>query len=116
MGRDGSPKRSPRKRSRLASRKGEQAPRPPFTAPDPWEQYYSNNPALQPTASRARSLLFERLLLARSRQLNGNPLGAPTHTSSRERRASRTTNSQTGNRVYTTDTESRRPDKKESYQ
>jgi len=47
MGRDGSPKRSPRKRSRLASRKGEQAPRPPFTAPDPWEQYYSNNPPLQ---------------------------------------------------------------------
>ena len=33
------------------------------------------NPALQQTASRARSLLFERLLPARSRQLNANPLG-----------------------------------------
>ena len=52
MGRDGSPKRSPRKRSRLASRKGEQAPRPPFTAPDPWEQYYSNNPPMHPTPLR----------------------------------------------------------------
>jgi hypothetical protein len=43
-------------------------------------------------------------------------LGAHTQTSSGERRATRTTNSQAGNRVYTTDTESRRSDKKESYQ
>ncbi len=32
------------------------------------------NTVLQLTASRARSLLFERLLPARSRQLNTNPL------------------------------------------
>ena len=33
------------------------------------------NPALQPTASRARSLFFGTLAGARSRQLNANPLG-----------------------------------------
>jgi len=33
------------------------------------------NPALQQTASRARSFGFEKLFLARSRQLNANPLG-----------------------------------------
>src|SRR5262249_5598839 len=33
------------------------------------------NTALQLTASRARSLVFERLLPARSRQLNAKPLG-----------------------------------------
>jgi hypothetical protein len=30
---------------------------------------------LQLTASRARSFLFDTLVVARSRQLNGNPLG-----------------------------------------
>jgi len=38
--------------------------------PDP-----APNPALQLTASRARSLVFETLFLARSRQLNANPFG-----------------------------------------
>src|SRR4051812_30624576 len=33
------------------------------------------NPPLQPTAARTRSLIFKRLFPARSRQLNGNPLG-----------------------------------------
>src|SRR3954462_229379 len=32
-------------------------------------------PPLQPTASRTRSLAFDRLAVARSRQLNGNSLG-----------------------------------------
>ena len=81
MGRDGSPKRSPRKRSRLASRKGEQAPRPPFTAPDPWEQYYSNNPALQLdrfARKIARILVYSNA--ARSRRLMGRPLGGSSST------------------------------------
>jgi len=33
------------------------------------------NTALQLTAARARSVLFEMLLLARARQLNATPLG-----------------------------------------
>jgi hypothetical protein len=33
------------------------------------------NTPLQPTASRARSLVFDTLVVARSRLLNGNPLG-----------------------------------------
>jgi hypothetical protein len=63
-----------------------------------------------------KSVGFLTLFAVRLRRLMGNPLGAPTRTSSRERSASGTTNSQAGNQMYTTDTESRRPDKKESYQ
>ena len=61
------PSAQPRKRSRLASRKGEQAPRPPFTAPDPWEQYYSNNPPMQPMPLRVlkiRAFLKRRIGLS----------------------------------------------------
>jgi len=41
----------------------------------PERRFGSPNTALQLTASRARSLLFERLYPARSRQLNARPLG-----------------------------------------
>jgi hypothetical protein len=63
--------------------------------------------------SRMRLERFPDLSVAA--QLMGNPLGAPTQTSSRAQCAIGTTNNQVGNRVYNTDTKSRRPDKKEAY-